>query len=505
MAQEIELKLAFPAAALDAVRAHPRLTSARRIGSAQTLINTYFDTPDLALSARRIALRTRKAGNVWLQTVKCAAESLGGLSSRPEWEQPYHGKFDFSAIEAVAVREKLEHNQDDLVPLFTTNFVRDTFELRDGATCIHVMVDCGEVSAGKRQEAINELELELVSGEPDALFALACELAADLPLIPFDPSKAARGYRLFRRKRLKPMPAQPLAPHPDTPAVDAFRAAALHCIAAWAANHHGASQDADAEFVHQMHIALSRLRTLLKLFARALPDGFGEPWRTTLRAHAAAAGALRDIQVLRDSMLAQARTEDGDARLEPLSHAIEQLCAERAAALRAGLAAPGAGLAMLQLTRALHQLPSPDTLPLSGPVLRAALRKLHRQARHRLEQAAERQTHDALHALRIRIKQLRLNCELTTPAEHKKPSRNTRKLAKLQGRLGDLHDLAMAMPLLARLVREQPQLGEGVAFLCGFLAATSLKLRHTILRRARRVLRDSHWHDELHPEHHAGH
>src|SRR5690606_36845668 len=47
------------------------------------------------------------------------------------------------------------------------------------------------------EEEICELELEMRQGEPAALLELAAELAADLPLMPCDISKAERGYRLF--------------------------------------------------------------------------------------------------------------------------------------------------------------------------------------------------------------------------------------------------------------------------------------------------------------------
>jgi inorganic triphosphatase YgiF len=112
MSHEIELKLTLPQKSLAALRRHPLIADAPREGRTCTLENTYFDTPELELRERRMAVRTRKAGSRWLQTVKCAAESTGGLSSRPEWEQPYaNGSFDFSAIDRDDVRSRLESLQ----------------------------------------------------------------------------------------------------------------------------------------------------------------------------------------------------------------------------------------------------------------------------------------------------------------------------------------------------------------------------------------------------------
>ena len=95
MSQEVELKLTLPRKALPALRRHPLIAGAAKQGNAATLDNTYFDTPDLALKARKVAVRTRRSGRVQLQTVKCAAESAGGLTQRPEWEQAFSGSFDF--------------------------------------------------------------------------------------------------------------------------------------------------------------------------------------------------------------------------------------------------------------------------------------------------------------------------------------------------------------------------------------------------------------------------
>jgi inorganic triphosphatase YgiF len=58
---ETELKLSLSASDLPRLLAHPRLAGT---GSTQRLLNTYFDTPDLALQRRRMALRERLAGAV---------------------------------------------------------------------------------------------------------------------------------------------------------------------------------------------------------------------------------------------------------------------------------------------------------------------------------------------------------------------------------------------------------------------------------------------------------
>ena len=81
------------------------------------------------------------------------------------------------------------------------DFVREKAEIAWGRgkakVVIEAALDLGKVIAGEGEEEICELELELRQGEPAALLELACELAAELPLMPCDISKAERGYRLF--------------------------------------------------------------------------------------------------------------------------------------------------------------------------------------------------------------------------------------------------------------------------------------------------------------------
>lgn len=206
MAEEIELKLALsPADHLRFLR-HPLLREARH-KTDQILDNSYFDTPELALRKHGVALRIRKQGRQRLQTVKLAASSTaasGGLSIRPEWETPYRGRFDFSPIEATAIREWLEQPEilNRIGPLFQTRFRRITwhFPLAGGGEIL-LALDRGSILSGGREEAISEVELELAdSHDVIALQHLADKLSDRIPLTPSALSKAQRGYMLLHKE-----------------------------------------------------------------------------------------------------------------------------------------------------------------------------------------------------------------------------------------------------------------------------------------------------------------
>ena len=482
MANEIELKLALPANAIRRVLRHPVLQAAKPAGPQQTLLNTYYDTPDLALSAQRVALRTRKAGRRWLQTVKCAATSLGGLSSRPEWEQAFCGEFDFGAIDNPAVRQLLEQQRDRIVPLFTTNFRRRTLihTPRPGVE-IHLMLDQGEIIAGERREEICELELELAQGKPDDLLALACELAQELPLRPYDESKAARGYRLFHGTPLRPQAGSPSPVQASMTPCVALQQLGLQLIADWSSNLNIWQRRPDEpECLHQQRVTLRRLRAALRVFAPVWDQA--DTWRHSLGTLAASLAPAREAEVLTGMIAAHTAAAPVSITLEELSDAAREAANQALAQAYSSDYREKAAVAMLNLTRALLAL---DTTAGAGRIEKFALRALreaHKHARRRLQRADPDQA-QTLHALRLSLKQLR---DSTGFFQTLLPTRNMakemRQLGKLIERLGHLNDQASAWPQLARLGEQQAALGTAAGFVAGCLAVTSSQSRRRTLR-----------------------
>lgn len=204
---ETELKLRLDAPHVPRLLAHPLLAAAPQT---LHLFNTYFDTPDLALRARRIAVRERRVGGQTLLTVKTAGTSVGGLTRRSEWEAPTQaGQPDFAAlVDDRALAADLVALAPRLQPVFRTDFQRRRWVLAHGGAQIEVALDQGLISSGHsaatpdgtRTEPILELELELLDGPAEALLALAAALQAGAGpawLHPFDQSKAQRGLALF--------------------------------------------------------------------------------------------------------------------------------------------------------------------------------------------------------------------------------------------------------------------------------------------------------------------
>lgn len=298
---EIELKLALPPDQQAAF--HKLMARRRRQPVKHSLVTRYFDTADGVLSAQGIALRLRKSGRCWVQTLKTEGERQGGLSQRIEHEMAVSGAcLDWSRFPAAARAWVPEAVRAQLLPVFETHFTRTAWQL-DGAggARIEVALDVGEIRAGKRRQPICEIELELKAGTPEALFALAYDWALTLDCLPLDTSKAERGVRLALQHPDSPVRFAHAALSPDMQAEEGCMQIVQACLTQFQANLPGVMAGRNSEFLHQSRVALRRLRVALRLFRTlcAPPDTL----RADLRAIAAALGPARDWDVLCDEIL----------------------------------------------------------------------------------------------------------------------------------------------------------------------------------------------------------
>lgn len=501
MAEEIELKLALPEAAQRNFLRHPLLRQATH-KQVYRLTNLYYDTPALDLRKRGIALRLRAQGKFWLQSVKCAGSRAGGLSARPEWETPYGGHFDFAAIDNEKVRAWLERPKvaSRIAPIFETNFQRTawTFELVRG-TRIELALDRGWIAAGGQREAISEVEIELLEGNPAELFALAQALATRAPLVLAPLSKADRGYRLFQQIPATPFRAVPIALAASATPVDAFRGIALACLDHLQRNHAGAIGSEDPEYIHQMRVAVRRLRAALRLFAPLLPEGFAAQLLPALRELMGMLGAARDYDVLLAEIAEPVLHALPD---EPRLAALVGVITERRFAIRRDalqrLAAPHYGEVVLQTLATLHGLEgkvgsggtAPET-PLEPPTLldfaTAQLRRLRKKTLA-LAAQADVDAPETLHALRIGIKRLRYALEFFAPLAGRKPMEKLlAHLTELQDALGQINDLANAGALLMDCADDDSRLREAVTLIGGWHGPRHQKLLAAVPRGLKRL------------------
>ena len=479
--EEIELKLALPPQ--QAAAFLKRMARRRSVPLQQDLITRYFDTPDFALSAQGVALRVRKAGRRWLQTLKTEGERQGGLSRRVEFEMPVGGGVpDWDRFPPEAGAYVADALRAQLVPVFETHFHRTAWLLAGkGGARIEVALDVGEVVAGERSQQICEVELELKAGQPDALFALALEWAGAFDCLPFDVSKAERGVRLAHGVEAEPVKSVPLALDDGMGVEEGFAEIVQACLAQFQANLPGVLASDDIEYVHQARVALRRLRAALRLFRNAcvLPADLLDGLRTL----AAALGPARDWDVLCGETLPAIAPHYPDVAAWQRGMTVLQV--QRAGvrtAMREAMsdAHPGAWLLAMQRWLLQHgwraspaggAVPEAQRFAQLAPLdawARRVLRKGHRPIARGARDfgtlaPAQR------HALRIAIKRQRYAAEFfQTLFEGKRLARYLAVLRDAQDSLGRANDAHIASGLLAAADVEAGPMG---AFALGWLAA----------------------------------
>lgn len=470
MAQETELKLALFAHDLARLLTHPLL--AAQVPQRQRLLNTYFDTPELALMRQRIAVRERRVGRQTLLTVKTAGASVGGLSQRGEWEGPTQtGELDFaSLVDDAALARALTGLKPRLVPLFRTDFMRRTWLLHHGGAHIEVALDEGRIttrpagarSGDTRREPILELELELKSGPVDALLDLAHTLALGpegwsaqgIWLYPSDRSKAERGLALFLGKPTGPLRETPLQLPADGDPVQAFCDTALACLAQLQGNVLPLLQTPvtgplpDPEYIHQARVALRRLRTALRLFRPFLPRRFSAHWSAHWQAAAGQLGDARNWDVLVTTWLPQL-LGDGP-QTETLTRWVAQMRREANQRARQALSEPAFALGQLAFVRALLALqgqPPRAGQPALTDWANTTLQQRHRSLQRAVHLATQQEATER-HALRIELKKLRYAQSFLSsllPPQR----RGSGSLKRAQELLGTLNDFHTAELLLA--------------------------------------------------------
>jgi inorganic triphosphatase YgiF len=320
MQKETEIKLRVSRETLAALRDHPLLKKRNKSGWERLeLFNQYFDTPERDLANAKVALRLRRDGDAIIQTLKTRGQSVAGLSERNEYNWDLlKAKLDLKKLDGECWPEELaELDKKTIKPAFTTDFVRERAEIAWGRgkakVVIEAALDLGRVIAGKQEEEICELELELREGEPAALLELAAELAATLPLMPCDISKAERGYRLFDANSYSlSLPAPELTA--EMPLDDAFGALAWHLLAS--------SQRLAEQYRFNGHWRLLQDWVALLSELRALVGSLGQaaPRTSTHELRASLDALLEDWRPL-----VQAGQDDPDVRTEAPAQFIEEL------------------------------------------------------------------------------------------------------------------------------------------------------------------------------------
>lgn len=237
-----------------------------------------------------------------------------------------------------------------------------------------------------------------------------------------------------------------LTPEPSDPPAHHVRAALGLRLRALLAHDPGTRTGADIEDLHQMRVAVRRMRATLKAARPLLDTAWADGLSVELGWLGRALGPVRDLDVLLLRLRGEIATlpEREQTAGETLVGALETAHAAARADMLAALDAPRYTTLLERLADAVRlPLPTPSATQ-NQPELVDLVRAEARKLRRAVEKAGEDPPDEVLHGLRIHGKRVRYTGELVEPAVGRPVKRLLAATAELQEVLGDHQDACVA-------------------------------------------------------------
>ena len=478
---ERELALHVPATSRSAV------AQLMQVGNAQSieLHARYFDTSTRELARAGIALRLRKEGEQWVQTLKApGSDALSRIEINHERNGP---ELDLSLYEGSEIADRLAQLSEPLALRYETQVTRLVAIAEVGKADIEIAYDQGKLLAQDLELPISEVEFELKSGPIDTMLDLSRHWLLAYNLVLESRSKSHRGDALAQAA-LQARNATPEAGNEHQPQAlfnarraraikltnsmsmaELYQACASECLMQIVANAAlaagvdtaDASQHQQVEYIHQLRVGIRRLRSCWKLFEPwvALPD---RALIETLKSHFELFGESRDSDVIKLEIEPQLM----QAGMPELTLPTQQEgLADSSTSLAAG--SPAFQAALLGLLR--HQINLSETAQtLADATPRKKAERPGKQLIQRLKTwtgtiAKEGRSFASLpeeeqHDLRKKAKALRYSldfCENLLPRQRLHVVLGS--LNRIQSLLGDLNDYYVAQNYYSGLTDEAPQ------------------------------------------------
>ncbi len=461
MGQETEFKFIGEEEALERLLRHPVLQSMVREPLRERALHAvYFDTESSALRKAGIVFRVRTDGKSFVQTIKSAGANV---ATRVEVKAEVDAQApDLRAIPDKGLKKRIAKviGRAKLKRVFAVEMRRRSLLLSPKrGTEIEAAFDVGAIACGETRLPVCEFELELLKGDVRALIACARELTAEAPLTLALRSKSERGYALATNRVDSPATAEPLVLPAKATADEAFGRIVGHCLRHFLGNWTAVTVRHDPEGVHQMRVALRRLRSAFVLFGgpfrAAMEDLEGE-----IRWIAHILGGARDLDVFEEEVFRPAAEAHGeDERLNELSGLVR---ARRAVAWQALLTAlDSARFRRLVFELAASTLSRPWFDPVAGTAATAraaqfARRRLTKRYKRVQELGAKVTELDAKqrHELRLMLKKLRYAVEFFASLfSESETTRFLKRVAALQDVLGQMNDAAFSRALVGDIMK----------------------------------------------------
>lgn len=454
---EIEVKFRADARAIEAVLAWAALRGTT-VGPARELISTYYDTEGHDLKRAGMTMRVRRRSRtIPLMGVKWERGDSAVFARGESEVRCPDGAPNLELFEP-AIRDRLKAvvSGRQLAAVFETRFKRRTVLLRHGHSDIELALDDGVVIAGETSLPLVEIELELKGGNLLDLLDCASGLARDCGLsLQFEP-KAGRGFRLAAGEVPLARKATSLSMAPATRFDDLVAMVIANALNHFAANWATLRESDSPESIHQLRVALRRLRSALGIFRKSLQLSQLDDIRSEARRIASALGPARECDAFRINALAGPFCDGPDRQrgARKLLDAVEARRRDSYVAARRLIDDPRTSLFMLDVQellarRAWRTALAPENLDLLTSEAKAYAAAVLDRLRMRTLKRGKRlpdMPDEQRHELRIALKNLRYAVEFfgSLFGKSKEARSYLRSVADLQEDLGAHNDAATA-------------------------------------------------------------
>jgi inorganic triphosphatase YgiF len=488
----------------------------RSRGVVRRLDAVYYDTADQLLFGSGLSLRVQRQGRRFIQRLKqhrarqhapvgSQGDLAGDLAGELAWDVPVDSALpDLSRLAGAGITgptaSLLERISTlPLLAIFETSLRRQVRRLELPGALLDATFDEGVITAGARQDVLEDITLALRSGEAGILHDVGMRLMEVAPLRVSTSSKVMRGYALASGAPPAAEKAGRSALSRDLTADDMVAAVIAGCLAHLQANQAVAEDGRNPDGVHQVRVALRRLRTALSLFRREIPSAMMRGLSAEAKWAADEFGPARSWDVfLATTLTRPEQLQNENADFAGLRQAVEAPRVAAYAAVRAALGAPRHGHLQLSLGQWIARRGWRNEVGSEGLVLLAepapvmavrVLNRLHRKALRRGRQFRQLSPTER-HELRITLKKLRYAAEFFLPlvGETSQARHYLRRLGNLQDALGLDHDAATTRPLLEEIGRDSRSCGvhQAIGIVAGWQARDTLAAGETLKRQWKR-------------------
>jgi triphosphatase len=445
---EIELKFQIPVTHKKALLA----AVAKQQCTPMHLVAKYYDTPEHSLAQHKISLRQRLENKVWKQTLKAPSEHA---IQRFELDltlkkQPKYINLDLYQ-DYPQIQKKLKRVLKDSQPLalqFSTDVQRQTFDIIQSKSCIEVALDQGLLKTKQQHTKISEIEFELKHGSIQDLLKAIQPWIQEYGIYLDIQTKAERGYALDAGFSEGATYQTDFYLDQNISSDHALRKMVNHCLLHLLPNASAIARGHYIpEHIHQTRVAIRRLRTAFKTFAKWTKTDLSH-YQNALKTLFQHLSSTRDQDALAESLIPALKSIGSPITVLPYHQhdPIDLIALFRAAETNL------LWLSLIEFSQ-IQQI-KPQKCNLKN-MAKQRIVQLHQQiiAPHEdfLNLADEEK-----HRIRKKVKQLRYSVEFSRSLFNPQQVKSYLKALKpLQEVLGQFNDLVVAEQLIRPAIKKQ--------------------------------------------------